>query len=83
MIKIPESDLRYLRARFGDENVTVEDNQVIVKGEISEKAFDYIEEKTILDFVKIRIDSKGVSNYVFTVIDDNFIHALDTIKTKM
>jgi hypothetical protein len=83
MIKIPESDLRYLRARFGDENVTVEDNQVIVKGEISEKAFDYIEEKTILDFVKIKVDSKGISNYVFTVIDDTFMHALDAIKTKM
>ena len=83
MIKIPESDLRYLRARFGDENVVVEDNQVIVKSEISEKAFEYIEEKTILDFVKIRIDSNGNANYVFTVIDNAFIHALDTIKTKM
>lgn len=79
MAKIQETDLKYLRARFGDENITVEGDFVIVKSDMSDKALDYIEEKTILDFVKIRIDKEGNSNYVFTVTDNQLIDKLESL----
>lgn len=79
MAKIQETDLKYLRARFGTENVTVEGDLVVVKSDMSDKALDYIEEKTILDFVKIRIYKEANTSYIFTVTDNQFIDKLEKL----
>lgn len=70
MIQIQELDLKYIYARFGKENVVMKNNTIIIKSDMSSNALRYIEEKTILDFVKIKIDAYYNTNYVFSVTDN-------------